>query len=57
LAVWRFRLAAALTILLIGWVGWVGFQHLSGATRQDPGLSNHGSSSLVSRPAPEALVS
>jgi hypothetical protein len=40
LAVWRFRLAALALLVLVVIVGYWAFQHLSGATAQDPGLSS-----------------
>jgi len=39
-ALWRFRLTALALLVLLLIVGFVAFQHLSGATSQDPGLSS-----------------
>ena len=42
LVIWRFR-ATALALLVIAVIlGYIVFQHLSGATDQDPGLSSLG---------------
>jgi hypothetical protein len=40
LAIWRFRVTALALLVLIVIAGYVVFQHLSGATGQDPGLSS-----------------
>jgi hypothetical protein len=40
LAIWRFRVTALALLVLIVIAGYVVFQHLSGATAQDPGLSS-----------------
>ena len=40
LVVWRFRATALALLVLVVIVGYVVFQHLSGATDQDPGLSS-----------------
>ena len=40
LAVWRFRLTALVLLALVLWLGYLGFEHLSGAASQDPGLSS-----------------
>ena len=42
LVVWRFRLVALLLMGLAVLVGYRVFQHFSGATAQDPGLSSYG---------------
>jgi hypothetical protein len=39
-AVWRFRATALALLVLLLIVGYTVFQHLSGATAQDPGLSS-----------------
>jgi len=40
LVVWRFRATALALLVLLLIVGYIAFQHLSGATDQDPGLSS-----------------
>jgi hypothetical protein len=40
LAVWRFRVTALALLVLVVIVGYYAFEHLSGATAQDPGLSS-----------------
>jgi hypothetical protein len=40
LAIWRFRMTALALLVLAVIAGYVVFQHLSGATDQDPGLSS-----------------
>jgi hypothetical protein len=40
LAIWRFRVTALALLVLVVIVGYIVFQHLSGATDQDPGLSS-----------------
>jgi hypothetical protein len=40
IGVWRFRLTALALLALLVILGYVAFQHLSGATAQDPGLSS-----------------
>ena len=40
LAIWRFRATAVALLVLAVIVGYIVFQHLSGATAQDPGLSS-----------------
>ena len=40
LAVWRFRATALALLVLVVILGYIVFQHLSGATDQDPGLSS-----------------
>jgi hypothetical protein len=40
IAVWRFRVTALLLLALLVIVGYIAFEHLSGATAQDPGLSS-----------------
>jgi hypothetical protein len=40
IAVWRFRATALALLVLLLILGYVVFQHLSGATAQDPGLSS-----------------
>ena len=42
IAVWRFRVTALALLLLLVVLGYEAFQHLSGATAQDPGLSSLG---------------
>jgi type II secretory pathway component PulL len=39
-AVWRFRLVALLLLAVLVLIGYRVFQHFSGATDQDPGLSS-----------------
>jgi hypothetical protein len=39
-AVWRFRVTALALLVLLLIAGYVVFQHLSGATSQDPGISS-----------------
>jgi hypothetical protein len=40
LAIWRFRVTALALLVLVVIVGYYAFEHLSGATAQDPGLSS-----------------
>jgi hypothetical protein len=40
LAIWRFRATALALLVLVVILGYIVFQHLSGATDQDPGLSS-----------------
>jgi hypothetical protein len=40
LVVWRFRVTALALLVLVAILGFIAFQHLSGATSQDPGLSS-----------------
>ena len=40
LVVWRFRTTALALLVLLLIVGYMAFQHLSGAADQDPGLSS-----------------
>jgi hypothetical protein len=40
LVVWRFRATALALLVLLLIVGYIAFQHLSGATAEDPGLSS-----------------
>ena len=42
IARWRFRVTALALLALVVVLGYVAFQHLSGATAQDPGLSSLG---------------
>jgi hypothetical protein len=42
LVIWRFRATALALLVLAVILGYVVFQHLSGATAQDPGLSSLG---------------
>jgi hypothetical protein len=42
LAVWRFRLTALALLVVVLIVGYTVFQHLSGATAQDPGIGSAG---------------
>ena len=42
LVIWRFRATALALLVLILILGYIAFQHLSGATAQDPGLSSLG---------------
>jgi cytochrome bd-type quinol oxidase subunit 1 len=39
-AVWRFRVTALALLAVLLLLGYSAFQHLSGATDQDPGLSS-----------------
>ncbi|MBK5305196.1 MAG: hypothetical protein JJD92_00760 [Frankiaceae bacterium] len=39
-AVWRFRVTALALLVVVLILGYDAFQHLSGATDQDPGLSS-----------------
>jgi hypothetical protein len=39
-AIWRFRATALALLALLVILGYIAFQHLSGATAQDPGLSS-----------------
>ena len=39
-AVWRFRVTALALLVLAVIAGYIVFQHLSGATAQDPGLNS-----------------
>ena len=39
-AVWRFRVTSLALLVLLVLAGYVLFQHLSGATSQNPGLSS-----------------
>jgi hypothetical protein len=39
-AVWRFRVTALALLALLLVLGYTAFEHLSGATAQDPGLSS-----------------
>jgi len=41
-AVWRFRATGLALLVILVILGYVAFQHLSGATAQDPGLSSLG---------------
>jgi hypothetical protein len=41
-AVWRFRVTALALLALILVLGYIAFEHLSGAASQDPGLSSLG---------------
>jgi hypothetical protein len=41
-ALWRYRVTALALLVLLLVVGSVAFEHLSGATSQDPGLSSLG---------------
>ena len=40
LVVWRFRVTALALLVLAVIAGYIAFEHLSGATSQDPGLSS-----------------
>jgi hypothetical protein len=40
LAIWRFRVTALALLVLVVILGYVAFEHLSGAASQDPGLSS-----------------
>jgi len=40
LVLWRFRVTALALLVLVVILGYIAFQHLSGATAQDPGLSS-----------------
>jgi hypothetical protein len=40
IAIWRFRATALALLVLVVILGYIAFQHLSGATAQDPGLSS-----------------
>ena len=40
IALWRFRATALVLLVLVVILGYIAFQHLSGATAQDPGLSS-----------------
>jgi hypothetical protein len=40
IAVWRFRVTALALLVLLLILGYYVFQHLSGATAQDPGLGS-----------------
>jgi hypothetical protein len=40
IAIWRFRVTALALLVLVVIAGYVVFEHLSGATAQDPGLSS-----------------
>jgi hypothetical protein len=40
IALWRFRVTALALLVLVVILGYLAFQHLSGATAQDPGLSS-----------------
>jgi hypothetical protein len=40
LVVWRFRVTALALLVLLLIAGYIAFQHLSGATAEDPGLSS-----------------
>jgi hypothetical protein len=40
LAIWRFRVTALALLVLVLIAGYTVFQHLSGATDQDPGISS-----------------
>jgi len=40
IALWRFRVTALALLALLVVLGYIAFQHLSGATAQDPGLSS-----------------
>ena len=42
LVIWRFRVTALALLVLVVILGYIVFQHLSGATDQDPGLSSLG---------------
>ncbi len=39
-ALWRFRLTALVLLALLVLAGYIVFQHLSGATAQDPGINS-----------------
>jgi hypothetical protein len=41
-AVWRFRVTALALLVLVLILGYTVFQHLSGATSQDPGIGSTG---------------
>ena len=39
-ALWRFRVTALALLMLLVILGYAAFEHLSGATAQDPGVSS-----------------